>query len=262
MLSSGSMCGLGVQGIVPEEDNLWLLPLNGMVLTCWNPKTGEIREYDDLPQGFKSIQWPHNLECKERPFGMITFSKEKSSKEKLSKEKVAKDNENEKENIVISPSWGNMYVSLDRETGEMKEWKPPLPFNNRGRNGYFATGGMGGFVLEYSKCGKADFRLWYAPERKLYDINIDTKEYREVSIEFDYDELKAHESGFMEESEWLQYCLDEDVFNSLEDFLDDRVTGNQFDRERQIEAFSKINSDTKGECGENVHRFVRKKIEE
>lgn len=241
-LTSGSKCGLGTQGIVPEGDNLWLLPLNGTVLTCWNPKTGEAREYGDLPEGFRFVQWPHNLECEERPFGAMVFSKE-----------------NGKENIVISPSWGNMYVSLDRETGKMEEWETPLPFQNRGRNGYFTAGGMGGFVVGYSECGKANYRIWYAPERKLYDVNINTKEYREVSIEFELNELKAHEPGFMEESEWMQYCLNEGAFNSLENFLDGSVTGNQFDRDRQIKAFSKVNADTEGVCGENVYQFVREK---
>lgn len=243
VLTSGSKCGLGAQGIVPEGDNLWLLPLNGTVLTCWNPKTEETREYGDLPEGFRSVQWPHNLECEERPFGAMVFYEE-----------------NGKENIVISPSWGNMYVSLDRGTGKMEEWETPLPFQNRGRNGYFTAGGMGGFVVGYSECGKANYRIWYAPERKLYDVNITTKEYREIPIEFDPDELKAHEPGFMEESEWMQYCLNEGAFNSLGDFLDGRVTGNQFDRDRQIKAFSKINADTEGVCGENVYRFVREKI--
>ena len=142
----------------------------------------------------------------------------------------------------------------------MKEWKPPLPFDNRGRNGYFATSGMGGFVTDYSGCGEADCRIWYSPERRLYDINIDTKEYREVPIEFDYDELKEHEPGFMEESEWMQYCLNEGAFNSLEDFLDGRITGRQFDKDRQIKAFSKVNADTEGACGKNVYQFVREKI--
>ncbi len=245
ILRSQSKCGFGTQGIVPDGDDLWLLPLNGMTITRWNPKTGETREYGDIPPGFKSIKWPYDLECEERPFGTMAFFKE-----------------NEKENIIISPNWGNMYLSLDRETGKMEEWKPPLPFKNRGRNGYFVAGGMGGFIITLPQYGKADCRIWYGPERKLYDINISTKEYSEVTIEFDYDDLRAHEPGFMEDSEWMQYCLNENAFNSLEDFLDGRITGNQFDRERQLKAFSKINADTEGRCGENVYRFVCEKIRE
>ena len=65
----------------------------------------------------------------------------------------------------------------------------------------------------------------------------------------------------MEESEWMQYCINEDSFNSLKDFLYDRITGNQFDRERQIKAFSKINADMDGTCGQKIHQFICGKIQ-
>ena len=120
---------------------------------------------------------------------------------------------------------------------------------------------MGGFAITYPQMGKADCRIWYAPERSLYDINIETKEYKEVEIQFDYEELKEHEPGYMEESQWLQYCLYENSFNSLKDFLDSDVTGNPFDREKQIKSFSKIHASTDGRCGEKVHERVCGKSE-
>lgn len=243
-LCSNSECNLGTQTIVTDGDELWLLPLNGMTITCWNPKTGKIREYDDLPDNFASTRWPYETECSERPFGNLAISREGG-----------------KENIVISPSWGNMYLTLDRESGRMEEWKPPIEFKNRGKNGYFVAGGMGGFCVPFLQVGKSEYLLWYAPERKLYDANIDTKECKEIEIDFDYEELKLHEPGFMEESEWMQYCINEDSFNSLKDFLDDRITGNQFDRERQIKAFSKINADMDGTCGQKIHQFICGKIQ-
>ena len=98
------------------------------------------------------------------------------------------------------------------------------------------------------------------PERKLYNVNIDTKEFDEVVVKFDYEELKEYASGFMEESEWLQYSLNEGAFNSLKSLLDEKVIGNQFDRERQLRAFSKINADTAGTCGKRVYSFVGEKI--
>lgn len=85
-LSSNSKCNLGTQGIITEEDNLWLMPLNGMTLTC--------------------------------------------------------------------------------------------------------TDGMGVLIVMDFQCGKGDRRIWYALERKLYEVNIDTKECRAVAIEFDYGELR------------------------------------------------------------------------
>jgi len=64
----------------------------------------------------------------------------------------------------------------------------------------------------------------------------------------------------MEVSEWMQYCLNENAFNSLRDFLDGNITGEPFDRKRQIKAFSKINADTEGICGQNVYRFAKGKV--
>ena len=87
-------------------------------------------------------------------------------------------------------------------------------------------------------------------------MNIDTREYKEVEIDFDYEQLKMQEPGFSEESEWLPYCLNESAFNSLNDLLDETITGNPFDKERQIKAFSRINANTNGTCGEQIHKMV------
>ncbi len=239
----------GIRTIILDGENLWLIPLRGMVLTCWNPKTGEIKEYDQVPSNFKSIKWPYDVCSDEKTFGVMVFSKKEDSFP-----------ENSKEEIVISPYWGNMYLSLDKETGKMEEWTLPIKFENRGKNGYFLSGGMGGFIITIPQYGKSDCRIWYTPERRLYNININTKEYEEVEIEFDYAELEKYEPGFMEESEWMQYCLLESAFNSLKDFIDNDITGNQFDKKRQLQAFSKINANTDGTCGTNVYQFVKGKI--
>ena len=116
-------------------------------------------------------------------------------------------------------------------------------------------------VIPLSQRGKSDCRIWCEPEKKLFDINIDSKEYKEVSIEYDYDDLMKHEPGYMEESEWMQYCLNENAFNSLKDLLDGDITGNQFDKARQLKAFAKINANTDGTCGRNVYEFVKGKLQ-
>ena len=81
-----------------------------------------------------------------------------------------------------------------------------------------------------------------------------------MEIEFDYDDLLAHEPGFMEESEWMQYCLNENAFNSLKDLLDNHIIGNPFDKERQLRAFSKVNANTDGTCGKTIYEFVKGKV--
>lgn len=234
-ISTNSKSNLGCCGIVPEGDNLWLLPLNGKVLSCWNSKTGEIHEYDSLPETFQCLHPLYNTICEEMPFGNIAFFKEK---------------------IIISPNWGNMYISLDRNTGKMEEWKLPIKMQMRGKNEYYRAGGMGGFITSLDTAG--NYSLRYTPERKLYRVNIETKECTEIAIVFDLREIKEQSAGFKEQSEWLQYCCRENALNSLIDLLDDTITGNLFNKERQIEAFCKINAAPNGDSGQRIYQFINK----
>jgi len=224
-------------------EGLWLTPLNGMTLTYWNPKRGEVREYGCLPKEFRSVKMPQGIECNERPFGPV----------------VVFDSHG-KETILIVPQWGNMYLTLDRVTGEMKEWKPPIPIVRQGKNGYFRTSSMGSFVIAFSQIGEAECRFWYEPERRLYRINLETREYEEIEIEFDRKNLLEQEPGFAEDSEWIRYCLWESAFNSLKDFLDGNITGRPFSREKQLQAFSAVNANTEGTCGRQVYEFIRKSL--
>lgn len=241
-ISGNLSCNSGIQGVMPEGEYLWLLPFKGKEIIRWNPETGEVRKYNDFPEKFQSINETDRHSCDERLFGNIVFAKEKN-----------------KGKTIISPCWGNMFLSLDQKTGKMEEWKTPIRFRNRGKNEYFPAGGMGGFVATLLHNGSANRRIWYTPERRLFEVDIHTGAYREIEIEFDYEELKEHEAGFAEMSENLQYCLMEDAFNSLENFLDNSITGNPFDRKRQMKAFSQINAGQNGTCGEDIFRFVAEK---
>ena len=154
-----------------------------------------------------------------------------------------------------------MYVLLDPESGEMKKWEPPMPLTDQGKNVYYPSGSIGCFVVYPEQVGTAQCQIWHVTERKLYDINMITREYKEAEVGYDYCDLMEHEPGFMERSEWMTYCLNENVFNSLKDLLDDHITGNTFDRNKQKQAFMKINANTDGSCGKNIHTFIKRKIE-
>lgn len=241
-----SESNLGIQSFMRngEEDEIWMFPVKGLTITRWNPKTGEVREYSGkVPEQYKVKKYPFEYECDEHPFSGIAFFED-----------------NNQRKAIIIPNWGNMYLLFDEESGKMEEWKLPMGSATRGKNGYFPTGGIGGFIFTRQQQGNPNCRIWYAPERKLYDINVFTKEYKEVEIEFDYEDLIVHEPGFMEESEWMQYCLMENAFNSLKDLLDNKITGNQFDREQQQKLFAKINANTDGTCGKNIYEYVKRKI--
>lgn len=217
--------------------------MNGMVIARWNPKTGNVKEYCDLPSDFKSFKPFKGSVCNERPYGNIAFSRTRG-----------------KENIVISPFWGNMYLSLDGTKGKMEKWDLPIPITNIAENEYFKERSRSGFLISRPQRGQADCRIWDEPRRKLFDINIDTKEYKEVLIDFDYGDLKKHEPGFTEGLGGMQYCLMENSLNSLKNLLDGDIVGNLFDKLTQLKAFAKINADTDGTCGRNVYEFVKGNI--
>ena len=218
---------------------IWLLPFSGTTIVRWNPETGESREYGDMPAGFQCRELPKRLETRERPFGQAMFR--------------------EKE-VIFSPYWGNMFICLDRETGELREWKPFFPVLEKEKNEYFIFSCPGYFLP--GAAGSWPERWFSGFDRKLYDINPDTGEYREVEIVFDEEELTAHADGFREGSDWMQYACEENAFQTLEDFLEGNLKGASFDRERQLRAYEKIAANNDGTCGEKLHRFVCEKIRE
>lgn len=246
-VSSHSPYNLGVSGIVPDPygDELWLMPMNGATIICWNPKTGEIKEYDNLPEGFQSNGYASPTEKYERPFGTMLFSRE-----------------GENENIVISPLSANMYLTLDRETGRMEKWILPIDTTKGGKSGYFPEGERIQMNVLFVQRGKGECKLWCGSNSKMYDLNIDTGKYKEIEIEFDYHDLQEHESGFAEHSERSGYFLKENAFNSLKDFLDDKITGKRFDKECQIEVFTKINASPDGNCGRKIYDLLKEKNRE
>ena len=90
----------------------------------------------------------------------------------------------------------------------------------------------------------------------MYEINFETEDYKELNVHFDVEELKAHEPGFCRSSEGLRYCCHENAFHSIRNFLDGEITGNQFDRDMQMEEYQKIAANNDGSCGANIHEFM------
>lgn len=235
LLTTGAADSQGCIGMVSDGADIWLLPRLGTVITRWNPETGERREYSQVPEGFTCRSVPEQHECLERPFGSVAFYKNR---------------------VYLSPCWGNMFLCLDKDTGEIKEWKFPLPVPKERKNGYYNSWSVGGFVWDIDSPGEETCQFFSRWDCKLYELNLKTEEYREIPIEYDLEELKSHEPGFCEESDWLPYMCGEDYFNSLGNFLDGKVVGSPFDRERQLKAFRKITANNDGTCGEKIHRFI------
>lgn len=234
-LQVGKESNSGCIVMVPVEDHIWLLPYEGKALIRWNPETGQEKVYSAVPEGFQCIQFPHGYPCTERPFYGLAENDTK---------------------IILSPYWGNMFVSIDKETGKAEEWLPPFETNAEWKNGYYMAGLWGTFLQRVDSFGEGTWRFYDMRKRQLYDVNIEMKEYKEIDISFDIEELKQHEPGFAVCSDWLQYACEEKALNSLKDLLDGNLNGNAFDREQQVKAFGEIAANGDGTCGNKIHEFV------
>ncbi len=222
------------------SDSIWMLPYKGQTILNWNPKTGIVREYTGFPDGFECVHPTYKTLTDEYPLGGWAF--------------IGKI-------IYFTRNWGNMDIKLDVETGVFSEWNVRVPNIENMEvvsKEYFHTTGRYGLVWSIEEKGR--YKLFYYPERKLYDFDIEKNEFKEIEIKFDVEELREHEDGFNDCSQWLKYCCCENAFNSLKDFLDGNITGQQFHREKQIMSYKDIAANNDGSCGQKVHEYVKNTV--
>lgn len=112
-----------------------------------------------------------------------------------------------------------MDIKLDIDTGVFSRWNLSVPNEEEmeaASKEYFYTRGKYGLIWPIEE--KEKYKLFYYPERKLYDFDIEKNELKEIEIKFNVDELRQHEDGFNDCSQWMKYCCYEGAFNSLKDF--------------------------------------------
>ncbi len=229
----------GCMWMASDGTELWLLPYSGYTITSWNPVNGETHVYSDYPEGLVCTHIFHGYECMEYPFIAPAFCGDY---------------------VYFPPQWANMFIRLNKVTGEMTEWKPPFELPEKPKNGYFFSGIKACFLPPAKTDTSIEYPLFSMFDRKIFLIDLKTMEYREKNIEFNLQDLEEHEPGFHEHSEWLQYACEENTFNTLTDFLDGKITGNAFDKQKQVQAFGKIAANNDGSCGVKTHQFVRSHI--
>lgn len=237
LTNAENSCGCSV--LVSDGTDLWLLPYEGYTATRWNPDSGEIHEYEMNIEGFKCTHPILGYECESRPFSYPAF--------------YGKD-------IYFAPSWGNKYLRLNKDTGEVAEWIPPFDQPEKIETGYYLSSSKAYFLDSTDNLEYGEHYLFSCYDRKLYKINLETSSCSEIQIGFQEQELHNSEPGFWEISDWMQYACMENTFNTLPDFLNDKLIGNKFDKDRAILAFKRIAANGDGTSGEKVYEFVRGKL--
>lgn len=239
ILTTGAENDCGCSILQTDGEFLWFLPYSGYVITRWNPDSREVREYGEHPEGIKSLHPAQEFECKDTPFHRPAFYGDY---------------------MFIPPNWANMYIRLNKETGEMTEWDIAIEQLQRPKNGYYQPAGKSYFFgMPDKEDGKVQY-LCSALDKKIYAINLETNEPREIAVDFDYEDLEKNEHGFCEYSQWLQYVCVENCFNTLSDFLDGNITGKSFDRNRQLHAYGEIAANYDGTSGKKIYEFVCGKL--
>ena len=234
-LSVNTKSETGYVMAVSDKTDIWLLPFEGTTIVQWNPENGKVREFSNMPENFYCRQMPYGMICNLKPFFWSVFYKEY---------------------VYISPLWGNMFLKLNQVTGEIKEWEVPVSILEREKSGYYNYYSNMFLVESANFLGEGKVLLFSGYKNHLYEIDLETKEYKESAINFDMEELKMHEVGFSEISDWMQYGCEESAFYSLHDFLNGQNIGNPFDKNWQLNAYQKIIANIDGRCGEKTHHWI------
>ena len=228
----------GFSTLIPDGDVIWMYSVHQQEIWKWKPADNSIKKYHGFPNGFTCHHPILHYECELMPLGSTAITDDY---------------------LYIAPSWGNKFLRLNKETGEISEWKVPVRGSNETDNGYLYTSLVGVFF----QCGadhSRDFKFAYMPERKLYHVNPENNIWEEIPITFDKESLRHLETGYDRMSVWFLYGCMETAFNSLQDLLDGTIHGKPFNRERQLKEYSSIAANNDGTAGEKIYDFVMEQM--
>lgn len=226
----------GCCAICDDGKDLWLMPFKGKTIVRWNPLTGKMQEYDNLPEDLKCVD----------PYSEIEQEKY------IFKSAISID-----DYVLFAPWWGNMFVKLNKNTGEITEWVPPVPIQYLLYNAYLNNKGHAQIIKENQD--NEIFLISY-DNKAIYKVDFEENRCGRIDIEVDIEVLKNSTFGFGIASKWLGYACLENAFNTLKDFLDGNITGNQFNKEKQFENYSGVAINLDGTCGKKVHELIMKKF--
>lgn len=236
-ITTGSTIKSGWMTMIPYENEICMLPYLGAEVIFWNPECLRTVKYDAMVEGLCCHNRNTGYECMERAFSVPAVWSNK---------------------MILPPCWANFFVAIDMQTGKAEKWETPFEVKSE-INEYFQYFYTAQFFQRTETLGDGTFRLDFRPERKIYDVNIEKNEYKEIVIGFNKEELLNNQPGFELERDGVQYCCHETVLHSLKDFLDGTVIGNKFNKEIQLQAYGTIFENYDGSCGEKVHQFVHDK---
>lgn len=222
----------GACALQADEDTIWLFPYTGTNVVQWNPMTGETVSYNCRVPGFICNQYPTGKTCMEHAFGSM----------------ARRENQ-----VVLAPVWGNQFVFINTETGDVKPFHMELDLTFREDQSYCMSGGNGGFVR---RLDEAHALFYHEPMRKLYRVNLLDGSVEEEAIAYEQSDVWLHAPGYAKLSKWVRYGCEEREICSLPHMLENQGAGDSFDRQACLEAYGEIAMYADGRSGQKIHAFM------
>ncbi len=217
----------------------------GNKLLFWNQITDEEREIDHFPQKFEYRLDPRG---ENHPFGGFWMAKN---------------------HLLLVPQLGNQILEIDRDTLEISVYE--MDWKNHIREPQ-----EGIFDNQWGNLGRTIFTDWDGFIHQDYNeiafitsaddcmlkLDIDTHQYTEVQVAYDYAELKEYFSiEELYEKFEIPVRSREDRYHTLIDFINAMTEGKiQKFNDQQLKVYSEFAANLDGTCGEKVHKAVKKSL--
>ena len=224
----------GSMTMASDGNRIWITPFRGCYIVSWDPFTGKTQFHASMPEGFTCIMPVTAFECTEEPFSAMVF---------------------DDENVYLSACWANMCVKLNKATGQIVKYDVPIDVGKLYKKGYYLSP-ISSIFYKFDDV----YYFFSCYERRMFRMDIQTGSFEEVHIHFDREDLLEAEQGFGRISGYIRYACMENAYNTLEYFLNDNITGGQFNKEDQIAAYSEIAENLDGTCGEKTHYIIKDKL--
>ncbi len=236
-----------IYGAIADVNGGFLLRMyEGCRLVFWNPNSDEVREIDQFPKAFVHRLNPRG---ESQPFGGFWMAKN---------------------HLLLVPQLGNQILEIDRDTLEISvyemDWKNHIRepqegiFDNQwGNLGRTVFTDWDGFIhQDYN-----EIAFITSADDCMLKLNIETHQYTEVQVAYDYAELKEYFSiEELYEKFEIPVRSREDRYHSLIDFINAMTEGKiQKYNDQQLKVYSEFAANLDGTCGEKVHKAVKKSLQ-
>ena len=227
-----------------DETDFWFLSWDGSCVIRWNKETGNTKVYDKMPEGYLAFSNAFVNPYTPAFRGCFTTPT--------------------MEEMFIFPNAANMILKLNKNTGEIIQWKLALPYEEGQRKSSL-----------YNRPGNYTGVLWYDEDHFLlqtaYDGSMLVVNYKTGKVEErrncllpkdEYEKYRVpmEEVASRDGNASPFYYREQGLSCSLKDMMDYFASGADMQAARQHEASTEgiVNAD--GTCGMKVHAHISEQL--